>query len=95
MALNKTEANMECMESESGYASEAPVHGVSQNYPSLLVHVSVLLLDVLGSILHTLHVGRGRASEQNFTLCTDGLGLELTKMSLAGSYIQSGHIFED
>jgi hypothetical protein len=39
---------------KSGYTSEAPVHWVPQDYPSLLVHFPVLLLYVLGSILHAL-----------------------------------------
>lgn len=69
-----------------GYTSESPVHWVTKDYPSLLIQVSVLLLYVLGSILHTL---RGEEALFNKTdSCTYTLCLkQQTSHSFEGFYV--------
>lgn len=43
-----------------GYTSEASVHWVSQDDPSLLIDLSILLLDIPCNVLYTLCGAEGR-----------------------------------
>ena len=54
-----------CSCTRVGYTSEASVHWVSQDDPSLLVDLTILLLDVPCNVLYTLCGGGRGGRERN------------------------------